>query len=653
VADMDCLPDSLKGRSYYVPTQEGREKLLGQRAGDPMLVTLEGMLRDILDAHPAMPAPLQSFPGLIEKWRFRPLNRGPTLHRADFIGLGSKAISEHYPTDDRRTAAGSKHGMEDWTHFFDYMASVHMDHAGEKISATVGALVKKPDNAALMRELAQVLKRPMDPPIAENEDDARRRQREQLVQYGRIIVELIRVAHYLEIRPERRPGGRATEHHAGHDGMDWSTVFARYLDVPIQARKRSADANSKPLDGLVPTRSLRVDRFSQLYHVHASSQAKAHGNDTVRYPGHLAKDNFITGREVYWIAWDEHGVRPLVRNGRQRVRSTRLGTPLLGRFDRLAIEPAKNTARFRQFAPSMPYFRRQQIGLPFAAAVIGDKIDRAEEHFTFPTVFRNEPLTFPPAKAHQPDGDIQIPLATISILLVQRSARLSFVERLLAENLVMNSYHAGLSSPYQYFRPQSDIGLLTDGWGDIFLILFGKCDAEKRSSFREYVERCKVVGERFGEIIALRKSIFEDTLVVRSETSYTPLAIDTALLYPRQFRCTIAIRFIATRNAISLAEEFESHLYDVFHNRYGGALWKILSYSSISGRNDYVITSRQNIDEKLPIDAYELLCADCEDFNAYGIIFETLRRVLFEPKFIREHVDTTTTTIGELRFPKY
>jgi putative ATPase len=31
VADMDCLPDSLKGRSYYHPTQEGREKLLAQR----------------------------------------------------------------------------------------------------------------------------------------------------------------------------------------------------------------------------------------------------------------------------------------------------------------------------------------------------------------------------------------------------------------------------------------------------------------------------------------------------------------------------------------------------------------------------------------------------------------------------------------------
>ena len=31
VADMDCLPDSLKGRKYYQPTSEGREKLLAQR----------------------------------------------------------------------------------------------------------------------------------------------------------------------------------------------------------------------------------------------------------------------------------------------------------------------------------------------------------------------------------------------------------------------------------------------------------------------------------------------------------------------------------------------------------------------------------------------------------------------------------------------
>ncbi len=31
VSDMDCLPDSLRGRSYYQPTQEGREKQLAAR----------------------------------------------------------------------------------------------------------------------------------------------------------------------------------------------------------------------------------------------------------------------------------------------------------------------------------------------------------------------------------------------------------------------------------------------------------------------------------------------------------------------------------------------------------------------------------------------------------------------------------------------
>jgi putative ATPase len=31
VADMDCLPESLQGRKYYLPTSEGREKLLSQR----------------------------------------------------------------------------------------------------------------------------------------------------------------------------------------------------------------------------------------------------------------------------------------------------------------------------------------------------------------------------------------------------------------------------------------------------------------------------------------------------------------------------------------------------------------------------------------------------------------------------------------------
>jgi len=34
VAAMDCLPPSLAGKRYYVPTNEGRERLLGQRMGE-------------------------------------------------------------------------------------------------------------------------------------------------------------------------------------------------------------------------------------------------------------------------------------------------------------------------------------------------------------------------------------------------------------------------------------------------------------------------------------------------------------------------------------------------------------------------------------------------------------------------------------------
>ena len=34
IADMECLPDNLRERAYYRPTQEGREKLLSQRMGE-------------------------------------------------------------------------------------------------------------------------------------------------------------------------------------------------------------------------------------------------------------------------------------------------------------------------------------------------------------------------------------------------------------------------------------------------------------------------------------------------------------------------------------------------------------------------------------------------------------------------------------------
>ncbi len=41
VADMDCLPDSLRGRHYYQPTEEGRERLLKQRMDEVRRIRAE------------------------------------------------------------------------------------------------------------------------------------------------------------------------------------------------------------------------------------------------------------------------------------------------------------------------------------------------------------------------------------------------------------------------------------------------------------------------------------------------------------------------------------------------------------------------------------------------------------------------------------
>jgi putative ATPase len=46
VADMDCLPESLKGHRYYHPTQEGREKLLAQRMEEIRKIREEKTKRD-------------------------------------------------------------------------------------------------------------------------------------------------------------------------------------------------------------------------------------------------------------------------------------------------------------------------------------------------------------------------------------------------------------------------------------------------------------------------------------------------------------------------------------------------------------------------------------------------------------------------------
>jgi hypothetical protein len=579
------------------------------------------------------------------------------------IDVGSQVICRFYPEHDKSIIDGGDSELEKrWTNFFDWIATAQMNDACARISDGLVAFLNAEKNSDVVGKLALAVRRPMGSSVRRGCQGTVADDGLHLL-YARIIMELVRVAHYLGIRPEISAAGPSIAHHKGGDKPTWNSVFAQYLDVPIHARKRECGENSTLIDGLLPVRSLRLDRFSQVYDVHVSSEAMLRGQHGTSCPGYLARDTLLTGRSLFWVPWDPKGVRRDGNSG--EYYSTLLGVSLLGRFDRLTLDIAKHTARFSQnlnagSASCSPFFRRQQIGLPFSASVdaVNRKINRTVTHRTLPIVLQTFKFDF------QPKRDvIQIPLATVSILLVQRSARLTFVERLIAEDIVMKSFHRDLSSPYRYFDPERDVGLLTDGWGDMFLVLFADWNGSKIDSFDEYATKCEGVKARFDEIITFRKSVFEDTLVVRSETSYTPLGIDTALLHPDEFRSTISIRFRASLDGRSISDEFERHMSDVLDREYEvfyggsqcrGKLSQLLSYSRTAGRTDYIISTKTDIEDGLARTIYKSVCWECKSYEAYGIIFETLRRMFFKPgSFIEKHVDSTATGIAELTFPKH
>lgn len=596
---------------------------------------------------------------LFEQWREKPDLLGEALV------VGSQAICRFYPGHEPETVEGSGDEREKWMHFFDSIATAQMGRAHRSISKALSDFFSAEENVALVAELAHAVNRPIR--NAKGEQHKKGSADETFYLHcGRVIIELIRVFQYLGIRPETDPDGLSTGHHANGRKLKWNGVFAQYLDVPIHPRKRESGAGSRAIDRLVPVRSLRIDRFSQVYVPHLSSEAIVKGRDGTRYPGHLPADTVLVGAPLFGIPWGSDGVRR--EPGEHGFSSTHLETPLLGRFDRLMLDAAKHTARFGH-NPGVedvilsPFFRRQQIGLPFSARVDerAGRVHRAELHHTLPTALETLQSGMKPSKEI-----VEVPLATISILLVQRSARLTFVERMVSEDLVMKSLSSQLSSPYRYFRPDKDIGLLTDGWGDIFLVLFAKFgwkQAEKDSKgFDAYVDKCETLKERVDDIITLRKSIFEDTLVVRSETSYTPLAVDVALLNPNDFRCTMSIRFKTSLDARSLSDEFEGHMYDALERKIvikhrkverSAKLAELLLCARTAGRTDYMVTTKNDVEEGLAEAIYRALCGKCENYESYGIIFETLRRIFFKPKVIEDHVDSTITSIAELGFPKH
>jgi hypothetical protein len=633
-------PSSMKASGLVADLRQLQEKLLVLRGGGPKARADDAELA---------PALQEIWQLLRESW---PPKEVPTDARDKIKHLGTELICDNnpifnYSTKDRTDRTGVN--RQKWIDICNFIAMEKMNQVRDEIHRELKALINKHKE---ILDGAAPLSRPVE----------------------RILSGLISLTHYLNIRPESEPGDGTIRHHQSKRAQNWNAVFAGYLDVPVSPRKLAC-SDSPPVDppvdppvieGLVPTRSIRIDRFSALYQKHLSSFARLHNDDdpAVKYPGYFPADNLQIGRPLFWTPWGTDGKR--IHAGSDVFWTQTLDTPLLGRFDRLRLDVAKHTARSGMRTPRAPFFRRQQIGLPFAARIVKTKtgnpktiIEKLKFNYPFPTVVEGEQPKQGPAIATTkttPPAIQRIPLATINILLSQRSARLTFVERLIAENIVMKSYHERLSSPYEHFRPDSDIGLLTDGWGDMFLVLFAEPTPPKETMdpFALYIERCNEIKDRLLDVVRLRQALFEDTLVVRTETSYTPLAIDAALINPDLFECTMTIRLRPTLDGTSLCDLFDDHMRNVLEN---SPIGQVLSLSRIPGRMDYEITTKDATGDQVK-SAYKDLCVECADYRSYGIIFEMLRYKFFHSdderfkNYLPDHIESTTTTIGEFIRPR-
>ena len=583
--------------------------------------------------------------------------------------IGSFWICEHYPNrGTERYGEGAT--RQRWMHIFDFAAAEIMDETSRAIHRALVALTRIDENLSLAqqddrRAFITLL----------NPDDHGPTEFNGL---SRIIASWIRIAHYLNIRPEVRPivgvGEKSDDEHPRR-AVNWNLAFSQYLNVPTSGRKTVATRKNPTDTGshvgsetndireLVPSRSFRIDRISLTYeHQPDDNQQSAESPDPDHTDGGVRREEpnriLVPFSRVYWTPWGPNGDEPFGDETNPLIQQV-LTPSLLGRFDRIVLESAKHTARRRQYRAAIPFFRRQQIGIPFAAKVETTK--RADGKGLTPVIGRLDSYgdrnPYPPPIR---ESDIstegflgkisaRVPIATINILLSQRSARLTFVERLIAEGSVMQSYYESWRSPYSCFRPGEDVGLLTDGWGDIFLMLFCDVGGAFTGSFADYILRCKEIEDRLREVIKLRAALFDDPLVVRSETSYTAVPIDTALLNPRRYQSTMLVRFRSTLDGTPLADHFEQAIwYKLREYR----LDRILRFMRISGRTDYAVVTLP-VEHEAATGAYEELLQHpihrVDTFLPYGVLFQSLRWILFREALgdMGAYIDSTSTLISD------
>ncbi|WP_041801418.1 hypothetical protein [Rhodopseudomonas palustris] len=489
---------------------------------------------------------------------------------------------------------------------------------------------------------------------------------------ARAFNDVIQVIHYLAVRPEINVRAGVVRHHPA--SQTWAEVFSKFLDVPTQARKR-AGGDYRVIPGLIAARSFNIDRISLDYFEHEMGE-----NASFRL-GHDPENCWKEGRKLLAKPWGRDGcTAPSGTDGREYYGQA-LSSTLLGRFDRFVLEEGRRTSRTGSPVSrrgeelfTVPFFRRQQRGIPFACTFANESVGRLEE-------FEASQSPYPTIRDPNVSVESQrVPIATINVLLTQRSARLTFIERLLAEDIVMNSFDSDLrrsialqghvsddrliASPYRHFHSQGDIGLLTDGWGDCFLVLFCNLnpvvvkDGHRASDiFSAYLKVVSEIRQRFEQVVDLRRYIFRDPLVVRSETSYTPIAMDVALLNPEDYQTSISFRFKSSLDGMSPPERFEAHMRKQLKVEELDALF---SLTRVSGRLDYAISTK-SVTKASAEDIYANLFNSAMSSSGgiaegryfrYGVLYEMVRNRMFHTDSasngIGKFIDSTRTSVSEI-----
>jgi len=183
----------------------------------------------------------------------------------------------------------------------------------------------------------------------------------------------------------------------------------------------------------------------------------------------------------------------------------------------------------------------------------------------------------------QQDGaalDTQEVAGIIAVTLQRRAYRLDFISRVRFATFrqlpeTMATPAGSLEHAVQTYLQNSDNALLTDGWGDVLIVIRGK-------------------GCRISDLFALQRALYNDFMVDRTELILTPSCVDYALSQEgrdQQYDVRIQVRLREDRELARSNDEFVSAIRDKWQAD-GAQTTHVKSLVPwwLPGRMDYLIS---------------------------------------------------------------